>query len=471
MDPSGAGPASPAVGVDQLAPCDSATSARSSTLPSSSPSRGPPREPGSRSARFLLHLSPAYFTTTMGTGIVSILLHQFPYPARWLQYLGTAVFALNVALFAALAVLSVMRYLVWRGVWTAVLHHNVSSAFWGTAPMGLVTIVNMVALVCVPAWGRPAALLALGLWWIAIVSSIVVNFGVLFLMVARQTHSPSSIGAHWLLPIVTSVVASSSGAVVAAALAPFSPSLARAVVLVSYIVWGTGVPTACLVIGIWLARTAVLGPPAPAALASMLFPLGPCGQGAYGILGLGAAARILEHAHATPLVPGLALADAVYAGGVVAALVLWGFGLVWYTLAHAIMIDHALRTRARFLRPAEFTIGLWGLTFPIGVFATATISLAAALDSTALRVIAAFLAAQVTANWLHVAAMTVYKVWQGTLVVAPELGDEVWETRWAPRVRGRRVAARGRARRRAGAGEAEKSTSTARAADVETGEV
>lgn len=40
----------------------------------------------------------------------------------------------------------------------------------------------MIAFVCVPTWGVRFAKLAQGAWWITVVLSILVSFGVLFVM-------------------------------------------------------------------------------------------------------------------------------------------------------------------------------------------------------------------------------------------------------------------------------------------------
>lgn len=40
----------------------------------------------------------------------------------------------------------------------------------------------MIAFVCVPAWGARWARVALGLWWIDVVLSIFVNFGMIYMM-------------------------------------------------------------------------------------------------------------------------------------------------------------------------------------------------------------------------------------------------------------------------------------------------
>lgn len=77
----------------------------------------------------------------MGTGITSILLYNFPYPAEWLRVLGVVVFVLNVVVFALLAIGSVVRYVRYKGLFGATLTHGVAGMFWGALPMGLATIV------------------------------------------------------------------------------------------------------------------------------------------------------------------------------------------------------------------------------------------------------------------------------------------------------------------------------------------
>lgn len=98
-------------------------------------------KPRGRLEKAILHTPPSLFSINMGTGISSILLHNFPYRARWLEYLGTIVFVLNVVIFVVLLVATVARYTIWRGVWRIVAKHNVAGMFWGCLPMGFATIV------------------------------------------------------------------------------------------------------------------------------------------------------------------------------------------------------------------------------------------------------------------------------------------------------------------------------------------
>jgi len=376
----------------------------------------------------------------MGTGIVSILLYNFPYPATWLQRLGIVIYAFNVVLFVCISMLTIFRYVVWKGLFTAVNTHVLTGMFWGCLPMGFATIVNMTAFVLAPidhSWAR----LALGLWWIDVIMSIFVNFGMIFMIFTRQSQNWETLSAAWLLPIVASVVAAASGGVVGDALAPYDPALARSTLIVSYIVWGTGVPLAGFIITLWIARTAIIGIPKPAALCSMFLPLGPCGQGSFGILIIGKTVRTLAYDLSTPLAnddsqSALRTADVAWGFGILVGLILWGLGLCWYILGHAVILDHLYRKDSLFLSRAKFSVGMWALTFPLGVFTTASYQLAIDLHSEAFRVIGAFQAVQVTVYWLYVFALTTYKFCDRSLFVAPEVEQylEHETKRWESRV-------------------------------------
>lgn len=126
--------------------------------------------------RVVLNFTPSWFSVNMGTGIVSILLHNLPYNAEWLYWISVAIFALNVALFVLFSTVSFLRYTLFPGVWGCMIRHPVQSLFLGTFPMALATIINMVVFVCVPAWGHRFATLAWALWWIDVVCAVGTNF-------------------------------------------------------------------------------------------------------------------------------------------------------------------------------------------------------------------------------------------------------------------------------------------------------
>lgn len=86
--------------------------------------------------------------------------------------------------------------------------------------------------------------------------------------------------AAWLLPIVAPVVAAASGGVVAQVLP--NPNHALITIIVSYIMWGTAVPFAMVVIAIYFQRLALHKLVPRGAIVSTMLPVGPLGQGAFG---------------------------------------------------------------------------------------------------------------------------------------------------------------------------------------------
>lgn len=86
--------------------------------------------------------------------------------------------------------------------------------------------------------------------------------------------------AAWLLPIVANVVAAASGGVVAEVLTNKQHALWT--VIISYILWGTGVPLAVVVIVVYFQRLAFYKLPPKQVMVSVFLPLGPLGQGSFG---------------------------------------------------------------------------------------------------------------------------------------------------------------------------------------------
>ena len=79
---------------------------------------------------------------SMGTGVVSILLHELPFQFRGLGIIANIIFALNVVLFVLFLLATLARYLCFRNMLRLMLLHPAQSLFTGTFPMGLGTIVK-----------------------------------------------------------------------------------------------------------------------------------------------------------------------------------------------------------------------------------------------------------------------------------------------------------------------------------------
>lgn len=190
-------------------------------------------------------------------------------------------------------------------------------------------------------------------------------------MTKHQTRH-ETMTAAWLLPVVSVIVAAASGGVVAAVLP--HPNQALLTIITSYVLWGMGIPLALVILTIYFHRLAIHKLPPSEVIVSVFLPLGPMGQGGYGIMQLGSVARkaFVETGSLSPMA-----GEILYVLGWIVALVLWGFGLVWLFFAVTSI------SRSRF----PFNMGWWGFAFPIGVFAMATISIGEELPSRYFRVL------------------------------------------------------------------------------------
>lgn len=85
-------------------------------------------------------MAHSWFAVTMGTGMVSILLHQLPYNTAWIQYIAICFFVLNIGLFCLFSAVSIARYALHPEIWFAMLEHPSQSLFIGTFPMAFASM-------------------------------------------------------------------------------------------------------------------------------------------------------------------------------------------------------------------------------------------------------------------------------------------------------------------------------------------
>jgi tellurite resistance protein TehA-like permease len=274
--------------------------------------------------------------------------------------------------------------------------------------MGLATIINGILIYALPQAGDAALRIAQTLWWIDAAMAVCCGIVIPFMMFTRQNHSIDQMTAVWLLPVVAAEVVAASGGLLAPHLAPG----AQLVVLVSsYGLWALSVPLAMSILVILLLRMAIHKLPHVDMAASSWLALGPIGTGALGLMLMGSAAQPVFAASGMPDV-----GDMAHGLGVVGGLLLWAYGLWWMAMAALITL--------RYLREGlPFNLGWWGYTFPLGVYALASLRLSQALPIPAFGVFGTILVGALSLLWLVVSAFTLRGAWRGDLFVAPCLPE------------------------------------------------
>lgn len=369
-----------------------------------------------------LNFTPSWFSVCMGTGIVSTLLYGLPYSFRGLKVIADIIFGLNAFLFVLFLSLTVARYAIWPRMLPVMLYHPGQSLFLGTLPMAATTLINMCAMSAAPAWGPKMVTFTWVWWWTNAVLSLLICVGLPFLQFTRQKHALEQLTAIWLLPVVATVVQAASGGIVADIL---SPSHARLTLIVSWILLGTGLSLAFFIMVLYFLRLAIHKIPPAALIVSAFLPLGPCGQGAFALLKLSSTLYKLSNSTGQALsatsvqssTDAHIIALAIYGASMVAALLLFGLGLVWLIFAVSILLDLWL------VSELKFNLGWWGFTFPLGTFASAASQFGQEFDSKAFKVLGTILSVIVTLLWLFISFMTLLKAVKGEIFFSPCLAE------------------------------------------------
>lgn len=127
-----------------------------------------------------------WYGSTMGTGIVSILLFTFSNiyaPASSILFqLSVVFYGLNVLLFSTIFTMTVLRYFLYPKLFTMLVSDPGQAMYLGTFPMGFATIISMTVNVMVPRFGGCWAQVSWVFWWIDVAVSMATALGVPWLL-------------------------------------------------------------------------------------------------------------------------------------------------------------------------------------------------------------------------------------------------------------------------------------------------
>lgn len=349
--------------------------------------------------------TPNWFTVSMGTGVVALIVSEFPMLKALTWQLGTGLWYFNILLFVLFSVLYGLRWAFYPHEAKQIFQHPSMSLFLGTIPMALATILNGFLKYGQPIYGDTAVQIAQTLWYADVVLALLVAWAVPFAMYRHQEHALQQMTAVWLLPIVACEVAASSGGLLLGHLA--ADTHAVAILLGSYVLWGVSVLPAFAILTILMLRLVLHKLPEKELAVSSWLALGPIGTAALALLVLGNQAPTLMASL------GLAqLGQLFQQAGILASLILLGFGLWWLGIAVLTTLHHAKQE-------LPFNLGWWGLTFPLGVYTLAILTLAQQLNLAFLYAVGYAFAAILMLLWSLVATKTAHGFYQGHLFFSP----------------------------------------------------
>lgn len=349
--------------------------------------------------------TPNWFTVTMGTGVVALIISEFPFLTSFTWQLGTGLWLFNILLFVFFVTLYSLRWIFFPHEAKQIIQHPMMSLFLGAIPMALATIINGFLKYGLPIWGDISIQIAAFLWVFDVILAVLIAWFVPFLMYQRQRHDLNTMTAVWLLPIVACEVAASSGGLLIGHLVNQTHQVA--ILMTSYTLWGISVLPAFAILTILMLRLGLHQLPGKDLAISCWLALGPIGTGALALLLLGAQAPHVMGTIGLGQI-GVTLHDV----GILGSLILIGFGLWWLGIA-------VLTTLHYLLQDLPFNLGWWGLTFPLGVFTLAILNLAQQIGLNWMYDIGYGFAVVLMLLWCLVIAKTAQGFYRGNLFFSP----------------------------------------------------
>jgi C4-dicarboxylate transporter/malic acid transport protein len=346
-------------------------------------------------------LTPNWFASVMGTGIIAVAAARLPEQFPGLHSLAIGVWALATLMLVVLLAATIVHWVLYPANARSHARHPVMAHFYGAAPMALLTVGAATLLVGPDVVGHRAAVDAdWVLWFAGTITGLVTAAAIPYLTFTRHLVKPDSAFGGWLMPIVPPMVSASTGAL----LLPYTPAgQARLdLMLCCYAMFGVSLVASMIVITLIWYRLALYKPGEARTVPTLWIVLGPLGQSITAANLLGANAHL-----AVPATE----ATILEAVGVVYGLPVLGFAFLWAVVAGAITI----RTAREHL---PFSLTWWSFTFPVGTCVTGITGLALATGSGMLRVAAAIAFAALLGAWLVVAGRTARGTASGRLFVA-----------------------------------------------------
>lgn len=349
-------------------------------------------------AQVFANLTPNWFASVMGTGIIAVAAASLPVQLPGLHPVAVTTWALACALFLTLTVSTGIHWR--RHPATARGHWNdpVISYFYGAVPMATLTVGAATLLV---GRGVLGPRLALDLDWVLWGAGTLGGVLTALMLRPRSARRPATERTRpfggWLMPVVPPMVSASTGAL----LVPHtSAGPARLTLLLGcYALFALSLAECVRLIPVICRELA--GPSVgPARLAPTVWiVLGPLGQSVTAANLLGGAAQL-----ALPAPCARVLRDF----GLVFGLPVWGLAALWIPLALAITV----RTARSGL---PFSLAWWSFTFPVGTCVTASTGLWLHTGAEVFRIAAIGLFVTLLLIWLAVSALTGSASWSGAL--------------------------------------------------------
>ncbi|KAI1086548.1 voltage-dependent anion channel-domain-containing protein [Rostrohypoxylon terebratum] len=318
-----------------------------------------PSRPKFNFSRRIKHFTWAWFTLSMSTGGLALLIYAQPHQFTGLRQIGFVVYIANIVIFAGIVTVMTLRFVLHRGTFMTSITHSREAFFVPTVFLAIATIITGTQRYAIAEESTSLVWFISVLFWGYVAGS-------LFVAIAQYSYvfKTHDLGLHtmmptWILPIFPIMLSGT----IASVIAETQPEMnAVPIIVVGLTCQGLGLSVAFMMYAHMVGRLMSRGMPNREHRAGLFMNVGPPAFTALAVIGM---------ANGLPdnldLNMGMVLDMTVIRPiAVVAAIFLWALSLWWFGIAVVSVILSP---------PQYFHLNWWAMAFPNTGFILATISI------------------------------------------------------------------------------------------------
>ncbi|KAI2616747.1 voltage-dependent anion channel [Hypoxylon sp. NC1633] len=318
-----------------------------------------PNRPRFNFSRRIAHFTWAWYTLSMSTGGLALLMYAQPHQFPGLRQIGFCVYVANIVIFFGLVSSMTMRFVLHKGTFKRSITHSREAFFVPTIFLAIATIITGTQRYAIPEGSESAVWLISALFWSYVAGS-------LFVAIAQYSYvfRTHSLGLHtmmptWILPIFPIMLSGT----IASVIAETQPEMnAIPIIIAGLTCQGLGLSVAFMMYAHMVGRLMARGMPNREHRAGLFMNVGPPAFTALAIIGM--ANGLPDHLNINQ---GMVLdMKIIRPMAVVGAIFLWAVSLWWFGIAVVSMIMSP---------PQYFHLNWWAMAFPNTGFILATITI------------------------------------------------------------------------------------------------
>ncbi|GFF38464.1 malic acid transport protein [Aspergillus udagawae] len=335
----------------------------------------------------LRHFTWAWYTLTMSTGGLALLIASQPYTFKGLKGIGMAVYIINLLLFALVCSLMALRFILHGGFLDS-LRHPREGLFFPTLWLSVATIITGLHRYFGSEDLGSYLIVLEVLFWVycsCTLATAVIQYSFLF---AAHSYGLQTMMPSWILPAFPIMLTGT----IASVIGEDQPARSAIPVITAGVTFqGLGFSISFMMYAHYIGRLMQSGLPCREHRPAMFICVGPPAFTALALVGMAKSLpeefKVINDAHA------LEDARILELLAITAGVFLWALSLWFFLIAFIAVVRSP---------PTAFHLSWWALVFPNTGFTLATITLGTALGSPGVLGVGSAMSVGIVCMWLFV---------------------------------------------------------------------